>query len=287
MKLIHRPLLSKFDFFLFRTQGPGFGNLLFPLYRAYQGSKQYGGELIFPQFRQIKLGTYLRNEKDKRTYGDIFASRSLRDLTLQARSLISEKTTEEEFTTNNPHWHTKFTTVEYSGLKNYFKDLNPENRSEFSQYLINRATEKNHLLARIQEIKNNNEIAIHLRLGDFKTITPGTKEATFMNARTDIDWYGDNIRNLQKEDSTLKFTLFTDEADLPEEYLEKLGNPIVDKSKNALEAILCMAHHRTIIGSKSSFSMWAAFLGNSELRVPHDFTIEKYTTSREINYVAI
>jgi hypothetical protein len=76
----HLPVLSKPDFGLVRAPGPGFGNLLFPIARAVIGQAEVGGDLVLPTMRQIKLGTFLRGERDKRTYGDLFRHRSVPEL---------------------------------------------------------------------------------------------------------------------------------------------------------------------------------------------------------------
>lgn len=284
MKIIHRPILSDWDFFLFRTQGPGLGNLLFPLYRAFQSQKKMGGELVFPQFRQIKIGPYLRQEKDKRTYGNIFATRTFQDLTLQAQSLFSSKINESELTDSIATQLKDTTTVLYKGLGNYFKDFDKSHREDFEKFLLARA-KNNTQLYRLKEDCSPDHVAIHLRLGDFSAVSKGQSQEQQMNARTDIEWYQSNVNHLLSINPNLKLTLFTDEAELPRSYHSMLGNPKLDKSKNALEAILHMSSHPIIIGSKSSFSLWAAYLGNSELRVPKEFDIERYTTPDAIKSV--
>lgn len=279
--LIHRPKLSNWDFFAFRVQGPGFGNLLFPVYRAFEGQKKLGGELIFPQFRQLKIGPYLRGEKDKRTYGNIFLARSKHDLYLQTCALFKNKVNETS-TSNSVRGAS---VIEYIGLGNYFKDFDKRNTDEFIEYLLNRTISKSKIQEKRSEISSNH-VAIHLRLGDFANIPKGDPAEAKMNSRTEISWYEKNINILKRENPNVKFTLFTDEARLPPETINKLGNPTIDRSDNALEAILQMAQHKTIIGSKSSFSLWGAYLGKSKLRIPENFEIERYATAREIDYVA-
>ena len=78
--IYHYPLLSKHDFLLFRLHGAGLANHLFPMYRAFQNSKETNGEFLFPPLVQLKIGTFIRREHDKRIYFNLFNHRTLNEL---------------------------------------------------------------------------------------------------------------------------------------------------------------------------------------------------------------
>lgn len=284
MKLIHRPVLSNLDFFYFRILGPGFGNLLFPLYRAFQAHQTYGGDLIFPQFRQLKIGPHVRREKDRRSYGDIFLSRTKNDIFLQARSLIQRAVEENKFSEQILRDSAGSVIIKYKGLKKFFNDFNVEHRDGFKKYLIEHARSKT-AINFCRESITSQRVAIHLRMGDFSVTASNENKGHGMNVRTDLDWFIKNVDILRAKNSNLEFTLFTDEVDLPGPVIERLGWPAIDRSENALDALLCMASHQIIIGSKSTFSLWAAYLGNSELWLPADFNLWDFATDKHIRYV--
>ena len=97
--LLHFPVLSRADFLFFRLLGPGLGNLLFPMYRAFQAQRLEGGQLVFPQFFQWKPGPWLRREKDARAYGDLFRHRTPQEVLLHAAVYCGVPSAVEAFRT--------------------------------------------------------------------------------------------------------------------------------------------------------------------------------------------
>lgn len=60
-------------FRLFRIAGAGLGNLLFDFANVLVIKEQNPGtEIIWPEWNSFKLGTYLRQERDKRLYRKLF-----------------------------------------------------------------------------------------------------------------------------------------------------------------------------------------------------------------------
>lgn len=71
------PKLSKKDLFLFRLGGAGLGNILFTYSRAVVCSQKLPDcKFVWPTWPSLKLGTIIRNEKDKRFYNDLFTNHS-------------------------------------------------------------------------------------------------------------------------------------------------------------------------------------------------------------------
>jgi len=115
--LYHLPILSRPDFGLLRAPGAGLGNLLFPIARAVIAQSHHGGTLVIPTMRQIKIGTFLRRERDKRTYGDIFHHRDIGELKDWGRAHLASAVKEGGDAVNASG------TVEYEGLGLQFHDL--------------------------------------------------------------------------------------------------------------------------------------------------------------------
>ena len=68
--MYHYPLLSNLDIGIIRSPGPGFGNLLFPIGRALQEAKIKKEIFVRPTMFNLKVGPFLRKEKDLRLYNN-------------------------------------------------------------------------------------------------------------------------------------------------------------------------------------------------------------------------
>jgi hypothetical protein len=244
----HLPKLSTYDLGLFRLFGPGLGNLLFPISRAIIGQNKMGGKFIYPTMRQFKIGPILRWESDFRTYGSILRPRTLSDwkfwLDTQLKQQVSETC---EFPGVDD-------VIYYEGLGRHFHDLSGR-ANLIGTWLQNERVQD-------QPICGSYDIAIHVRLGDFAS---NQFDKSTHNVRQEFDWYRSALDFARKEwlERNVRVRLFTDGAPATVERSLKLTGHIVDTSKNALTAILNMAQAKCIITSRSSFSMWGVFLGNT------------------------
>ena len=249
-KSYHRAKLSTFDFGVIRSPGPGLGNLLLPIARALIGAELTNGVFIFPTIRQVKIGTFLRGEPDKRTYFNELRGRGLHEwahwFDSQRLPVAIEGETIDPLTP---------VTVEYEGLGRFFHDL--------SGY---EALIRSWLEQSCKSTGGNSptgSIAVHIRLGDF---ADSNTASNGFSVRAPFKWYLRAL-NLVLEmcgpSEAQNITVFTDSD---HELIKKgLGIPGIsfDKSTSATEAIMRMSTANYIITSRSTFSMWAAFLGNS------------------------
>lgn len=272
--LVHFPVFSRADFILFRLFGPGLGNLLFPLYRAFQSHKAFGGRLVFPQFTQLKPGPFIRMEKDKRTYFDLFKRRSLAEISLHIRVWSSSSISEQSFSPNglDPG---KIQIIKYEGLRGYFKDLDAQHRTDFFEYLVGRAAHAKDLRNELAQISKS-DICVHLRRGDFTAETAEGAGSGGMCYRIADDWYVAAVKKARERLPHARVRVFTDATYLERELLERLGCDVIDASPNALHALLKMSAHGAIVASKSSFSLWSAFLGQQQLYINNTFDVEHY-----------
>jgi hypothetical protein len=196
--------------------------------------------------RQIKIGTFLRGERDKRTYGDVLRCRSAEEwrcwLTARTRASISER----DFDGSQ-----RGMTVQYSGLGSYFHDLTGH-RELIANWLS--------LNVRGQIPPEPFDIGIHVRLGDFSAADP---DAAVNNVRQPLEWYRvafDEARHILGIPAP-SVVLFTDSNAVEVERGIRVGPLVVDESENALLAISRLSRARLLIASRSTFSMWAAYLG--------------------------
>ena len=259
--LLHQPILSHYDFGYFRTPGPGLGNLLLPTARAIVGSHLKGGKVVLPTMRQIKLGTFWRAEKDKRTYGEVFRARDLSEWGNWFAAKFLESTDED---TMKPGVRV----ITYTGLGRYFHDIHGYHDLVRRQLVEYRA-EKN------CDLDCEFDIAVHVRLGDFQ---PPSADSTQHNVRIPIDWYGSALKEaltrVGRQDA--KCMLFTD-AD-PSDVAKQIGvsDFIPEPRTDALNLLLVMAQAKVIIGSRSSFSLWGQYLGDTVAIWPKNFDLARY-----------
>jgi hypothetical protein len=249
-RLMHFPRLSALDVGFFRSPGPGLGNLLFPISRALIGAKTHGGEFIYPTMRQIKFGTFLRRERDKRTYGNVLRPRNTAEWLAWWHAPWKQQVNEDDYTGSVAQG--RDTTVIYEGLRRHFHDLG-DHRAFISDWLKAVVVPRSGTSAPY-------DIAVHVRLGDFQQ---ETNTANGRNIRQSTDWYKEAIERAQTVlgERRPRIVIFTDGNG--DEVQAELGvqSAEIDTSNNALQAILRLSEARILVTSRSSFSMWGAYLG--------------------------
>jgi hypothetical protein len=254
--IYHLPILSKPDLGFIRGPGPGFGNLLFPLARAVTGQAEVGGDLIQPTMRQLKIGTFLRRERDKRTYGDLFRHRSSAELQRWVRARLRH--------------HLRSTSsrdlVVYEGMGRQFHDLN-DHGPLIKRFLADRS--------RRPVSTERYDLALHIRLGDF---TQADATATRQNARVPFDWYRAAYEAARARLGTgrIRGIVFSDED--PARLIDELGldGCIPEPTGNALTSMLALSEADILIASRSTFSLWGRFLGSPTAIWPQGFDLARY-----------
>jgi len=235
------------------------GNLLFPLARAAIGREQLGGSLVVPTLRQFKIGPYFRCEKDKRTYGDILRPRTRQEWVEWANSIVQKSVNED----TDPG---QANVVRYQGLKSQFHDLSGHAE------LVRKTLDS---LSKCELTGDTYDIALHVRLGDFVT---GSQYDPGQSTRLPLDWYKTAFEQAcdMLESRTLKCTLFSDEN--AAKVISQLGisNLQPEQSHNALATMFSMSRARILIGSRSTFSLWAQYLGESKAIWPKGFALGQY-----------
>jgi hypothetical protein len=249
-KLYHFPVLSQPDLLLFRAPGPGLGNLMFPIARALAGRARHGGSFIMPTMRQMKFGTFLRNEPDRRTYGGIFRGRTFPEFAERLAIMPGPSVAETEY---NP---ARFPAgvVRYEGLRGYFHDIAPW-RETLTQWFQKRAVISG-------GIAEPYDLAIHVRLGDFAPAQPGNRGP---NLRLSAAWYLGALEQAREllQMKAPRTVLFTDARPQELDKIAQAAGATPDPGGNAITSILNMSRARLVIASRSTFSMWACFLGNT------------------------
>lgn len=257
--IYHLPVLSKYDLGFVRSPGPGLGNLLFPVARAVIGRETLGGRVVVPTMRQVKIGTFLRRERDKRTYGKIFRPRERSEWVDWARACsgkYQEENDESAFKS----------VIRYQGMGRQFHDLTGH-ADIVSDFLLS--------VSRRSANTEPYDIAMHIRLGDFaEANTTDTKQ----NKRLTFDWYLEALEVVRQHlgSGKLRCVLFTDHD--PVSLIDKLGieSFAPEPPGNALTTIFALSRAHVIIASRSTFSLWGNYLGNSHAFWPKSFNLGQY-----------
>ncbi len=266
--LYHAPVLSKGDYGLVRLAGPGLGNLMFPIGRALVGRERLGGTLVYPTMRQLKIGPVIRGEPDKRIYGRVLRGRTAAEWRqwLVARWWLPRVSEDARELPPGP------AAIGYIGMRGYFHDL-AGHRELIGRWLAANAyrgpdgsgTAAPH------------DIAIHVRLGDFAATLPRSGDP---GIRLHMDWYRSALSEARRLVSAAhpRVLLFTDgDAEAVRRTLEVDD---VDRSPNALAAIQRMAGCRVLVASRSTFSMWGTFLGDTAAVWDRRFDLGTYFPPR-------
>jgi len=258
--IYHLPVLSRPDLGILRAPGPGLGNLLFPIARAVIGQRNVGGTLVQPTLRQFKIGTFLRTERDKRTYGDIFRHRSAAEW----RSWLTARLSVQVCEGNAARQAS--TAIRYEGMARQFHDL-VGHADTIAQFLTARSS--------LPVKQERFDVALHVRLGDFATAKAGVER---QNTRIPLEWYRDALAIAREQIGTGAFrgVLFTDED--PMRVMEELRLEGFEPEPpgNALTLILALGKAEVLIGSRSTFSLWGRYFGTGAAIWPGGFDLARY-----------
>ena len=223
-----------------RLGGAGLGNILFPWATALVYAKNNNLKRIQTTWKNLKIGTFLRKERDKRMYMDLF---------LEADGVSGFK----KFFLLNFSNNIKV----FSGMNDLFAPFKREQifvKSELlkiiNPYHIKRAKEF-----------NSNSIAIHIRMGDFANpINEKVLRNGDWNYRLPIKWYISLIEKIQIE-SNLPIYIFSDAEDSELKEILAYDNCNRAYFGSAISDMLALSTCKVLISSASTFSMWASFLG--------------------------
>jgi hypothetical protein len=109
----------------------------------------------------------------------------------------------------------------------------------------------------LDEIKSFTTIAVHVRLGDHRTV----------GQHIDLDYISAAIRHSKKEYPNSNIWVFSDDPPLATDILGSLNTDFrflaQPPTSRPLETLVLMAHAKCLIMSNSSYSWWAANLGTS------------------------
>lgn len=249
------------DLWVARVGGGGLGNCFYTYFHAVTLAEQFNARVIAPSWASLKLGPLLRGEPSKRFYwrmfrpgkGDIhglyklwtlyrgWRNRRLIEITADSRPALVAGALNVVVT---QRWT--------------FRDLQPHREA---------------IRRRLLEITKDpvppghawgagKFIAIHVRLGDFyKVEDPDLVVSAPHGTRLPIYWYINVARALQARYPDRPIKVFSDGKVEELQPLLDLGAELY-RSGSDMTDLLAMSGASVLLGSNSTYSRWASFLGD-------------------------
>ncbi len=231
--------LGRLESFGVRLGGAGLGNILFPWARALVYAQENSCIRIQTTWKNLKIGTFLRKERDKRLYFDLFTGKD---------GISGLK---------------KFWLLNFSNKVKYFRGMG----NLFVPFKKQQLYIKEELLKiinphHLEKVKTfeSNSIGVHIRMGDFTHSDEKMLRNGAWNCRLPIKWYQQIIKKIN-EKTDLPICIFSDadEEDLQE--ILKLKNCKSMHLGSAISDLVALSNCKVFVSSASTFSMWASFLG--------------------------
>ncbi len=230
----------------------GLGNELFPYLRALEAAESNGAELVYPRWSRFRPGPLLRGERDRRQYGLLFTPPRLRERLLR-------QGIEASLFLGRVLRRASSVTV-FAGMEGYYEPF-----SHPGPWFRDRLRE----VARpgvIGEPPSGPYVSVHLRLGDFTPPTAGER-VTENNESTPIGWFAARFGEIQTALPGIPIILSSDGTDAQLEQLLRLPGVTRSSARNALDEMVLLSHSIGMLGSRSTFTSWGAFLGDVPLLV--------------------
>ena len=232
--------LGKLESLGIRLGGAGLGNIMFPWATALVYAKEHNLKSIQTTWKNLKFGTFIRKERDKRMYMNLF---------LETDGISGFR---KFFLLNFSNYVKVF-----SGMYDLFEPFKSHQNFVKSELL---KIIKPYHIKRANEF-NGNSIAIHIRMGDFTNpINEEVLRAGDWNYRLPIKWYISIIQKIQKV-SNLPIYIFSDAGDCELKEILAFDNCNRVYFGSAISDMLALSSCKVLIASSSTFSMWASFLG--------------------------
>lgn len=243
----------------FRIGGAGLGNLMLSWARAAALAHRLDLPMLTPIWSALKIGPKLRRERDSRMYRGMFrdepeAIDGLAKLRAFAGLRHVEQFVDPSLVERSQR-RTLYVTRPHHIAPEWFSGLFDHN-AMLSRRLLDMTCTP--ILDRVAALPPA-DIAVHVRMGDF---LPVEADAPLINRRLPLDWYADRIDAARAAlGPDPRIILFSDGSREDLAPLLARDNVTLQEGENALVDLYSMARARALIGSSSTFSLWASFLG--------------------------
>jgi hypothetical protein len=246
----------------------GLGNMLLVWARAALFAQVNSLSVVAPTWGKMTIGPYLRGERDKRHYGNLFSNK---DYVSKANYFLAN------LKKKHLHYNPVISKIELSNLEPKEVDCHlfiftqlPHWSDFFVDLKEYQPTIKDKLFSNIRPSLLTNisrrttpHIGLHIRMGDFRILKSEEDFPKFGGVRTPFSWFIrviDAIREIAGYD--VPVTIFSDGYDYELSELLKLPQIFRASTASALSDMLTLSGSKLLITSSgSTFSYWASYLG--------------------------
>jgi len=249
----------------------GLGNMLFPWARAEVFSRQFNAVLLAPQwFQPLRVGPWLRGERDKRYYlGQFTHAGYLTGPARLARLWLSPRV-EESAAGNSPRLGSL---VVFRGMGQGFDGLH-----DHREFLWRRLMElaRSDIRDKVGRLTGG-AIGVHIRRGDFR-VAPGERFARTGDYEVSLTWYANAIGEARRRlGADVPVRIFSDAPPAELADFRRLPNVEIMPAAPALQDLLMLSRSALIVGTaKSTFSLWAAFFSRAPTLWPPSANFQRY-----------
>jgi hypothetical protein len=262
LTVVYPALGSEWDIWFARLSGHGLGNSFYSYFHAVVLAEHFNATIISPAWFSLKIGPLLRGASSKRFYwrmfrpsrGEIHGWRKL----IVLLSRYRRRTVVEIGRSGHPALIKgvlnivtcgKFT---FQGLHSYRELIR-----ERLLAIVNDPVPTDHRWGQ------GEYIAVHVRLEDFAVVADPSRaiRGGNPNIRIPLSWYVNVVRALQMRYRNQPIYIFSDGKEQELNPLLALGATLY-RSGSDMTDLLAMSGASILVGSNSTYSRWAVFLGN-------------------------
>lgn len=237
----------------------GLGHSLLAWARCEVWCRANGAEMLAPRWARLRIGPYLRRERDRRNYfryftSDPYVTGPTRLAVLASYKRIADPDASES--ARNGRVLYVFRNSVAGNFERHFRNV-------FHHPALLRASLQRMTRAQFhpQDVAER-AIAVHVRMGDFKPFDATAALRGAHNMQLPLDWYINSLSAIRAELGEMHpAVVYSDGSD--DSLSSLLSMPNVSRAPDApaVTHMLSMAYASAIIGGGSNFSLWPAFLG--------------------------
>ncbi len=260
--LVYPALGSVYDLWFVRMSGSGLGNAFYNYFQAVVLADRCNAAVIVPPWFSVKIGPILRRQSGKRFYLGMF-----RPYRGEIRGLYKLWIFLSRYRNRNM--------VEVDGsrpvelAKGYLNIVTVNNKFTFEGLYPYRDAIRQRILGIVNDPVppghcwgQGNFIAVHVRMGEFAQVAD-TKLLTGgqSNVRIPLSWYVAVVSELRLRYPQMPVLIFSDGKEHELTPLLESGASLY-RSGSDMTDLLAMSSASILVGSNSTYSRWAAFLGD-------------------------
>ncbi|HEV2815934.1 MAG TPA: hypothetical protein VGW40_01730 [Allosphingosinicella sp.] len=238
----------------------GLGHSLLAWGRCQLWCRDRSAQPLAPRWLRLRLGPYLRRERDKRNYFLLFRSGNaiggLRKAWILARTRKVEEGDAANLDPARPAI-VVFRSIPDNDVRRDFAALRGEGAWLRDQ--LEAMTLPRHLPGG----PAYPHVAIHVRMGDFSVSDPDRARSGQQNVRTGIDWFTGALEALRASlGESIPAIVYSDGREEELSPLLRLPSVVRAPPRSAVTDLLSIARADALIGSGSGFSIWGSLLGD-------------------------